>query len=156
MIQIMNKLKAFLLLGLICVILAGCSNAFAKKDYYDMNKIAAVEDRYAKKNSASYSKDSGYSLNVEEFNGRETVWTKTLEKSEDINVEVKLSLAEGIVKIVHVDEMGNVTTIIECTPDNCVENTMKTVSLGSGINRIKVVGYRCRHIELKLSLLNVD
>ena len=67
----------------------------------------------------------------------------------------KLSLAEGIVKIVHVDEMGNVTTIIECTPDNCVD-TMKPVSLGSGINRIKVVGYRCRHIELKLSLLNVD
>ena len=156
MIQIMNKLKAFLLLGLICVILAGCSNVFAKKDYYDTNKIAAVEDRYAKKNSASNSNDSGYSLNVEEFNGRETVWTKTLEKSEDFNVEVKLSLAEGIVKIVHVDEMGNVTTIIECTPDNCVENTMKTVSLGSGINRIKVVGYRCRNIELKLSLLNVD
>lgn len=152
----MNKLKAFLLLGLICVILAGCSNVFAKKDYYDTNKIAAVEDRYAKKNSASNSNDSGYSLNVEEFNGRETVWTKTLEKSEDFNVEVKLSLAEGIVKIVHVDEMGNVTTIIECTPDNCVENTMKTVSLGNGINRIKVVGYRCRNIELKLSLLNVD
>ena len=152
----MNKLKAFLLLGLICVILAGCSNVFAKKDYYDTNKIAAVEDRYAKKNSASNSNDSGYLLNVEEFNGRETVWTKTLEKSEDFNVEVKLSLAEGIVKIVHVDEMGNVTTIIECTPDNCVENTMKTVSLGNGINRIKVVGYRCRNIELKLSLLNVD
>ena len=71
----MNKLKAFLLLGLICVILAGCSNVFAKKDYYDTNKIAAVEDRYAKKNSASNSNDSGYSLNVEEFNGRETVWT---------------------------------------------------------------------------------
>lgn len=152
----MNKLKAFLLLGLICVILAGCSNVFAKKDYYDTNKIAAVEDRYAKKNSASNSNNSGYSLNVEEFNGRETVWTKTLEKSEDFNVEVKLSLAEGIVKIVHVDKMGNVTTIIECTPDNCVENTMKTVSLGSGINRIKVVGYRCRNIELKLSLLNAD
>ena len=108
-ILIMNKLKAFLLLGLICVILAGCSNVFAKKDYYDTNKIAAVEDRYAKKNSASNSNNSGYSLNVEEFNGRETVWTKTLEKSEDFNVEVKLSLAEGIVKIVHVDEMGNVT-----------------------------------------------
>lgn len=30
-----------------------------------------------------------------------------------MSVEVKLSLAEGIVKIVHVDEMGNVTTIIE-------------------------------------------
>lgn len=152
----MNKLKAFLLLGLICVILAGCSNVFAKKDYYDTNKIAAVEDRYAKRNSASNSNASGYLLNVEEFNGRETVWTKTLEKSEDINVEIKLSLTEGIVKIVHVDEMGNVTTIIECTPDNCVENTMKTVSLGSGINRIKVVGYRCRNIELKLSLLSAD
>ena len=57
-----RKLKAFLLLGLICVILAGCSNVFAKKDYYDTNKIAAVEDRYAKKNSASNSNNSGYSL----------------------------------------------------------------------------------------------
>ena len=44
----------------------------------------------------------------------------------------KLSLAEGIVKIVHVDEMGNVTTIIECTPDNCVD-TMRTVSSSRNI-----------------------
>ena len=44
----MNRYKTFLLLGLILIILTGCSNSFAKKEYRDTDKIAATEDRYVK------------------------------------------------------------------------------------------------------------
>ena len=52
------------------------------------------------------------------------------ERGEWWDVKVKLSLSEGTAKIVHVDQDGYVTTIIECTPDNCTEEyVVKTVSL---------------------------
>lgn len=147
----MSRYKTFLLLGLILVILTGCSNTFAKKEYYDTAKIAVIEDRYSKESSVFNPIDNGYSLEVKKFDGRQTLWTKTLDNDEDINIEIKLSLSEGAVKIVHVDEDGYVTTIIECTPDNCVEEyVVKTVSLKKGLNSIKIVGYECKNIDLKL------
>ena len=134
------------------VILTGCSSAFAKKEYYDTNKIAAAEDRYSKENSVYNPIDNGYLLEVKKFDGRQTLWTKTLEDDEKINIKIKLSLSEGTVKIVHVDGDGHVTTIIECTPDECVEEyVMKTVSLKKVINRIKIIGYGCKNIDLELS-----
>ena len=89
---------------------------------------------------------------MKKFDGRQTLWTKTLEDDEKINIKIKLSLSEGTVKIVHVDGDGHVTTIIECTPDECVEEyVMKTVSLKKVINRIKIIGYGCKNIDLELS-----
>lgn len=147
----MNKYRTFLLLGLVVVILTGCSNTFAKKEYYDADKIAETEDRYAKESSVLNPIDNGYSLEVKKYDGRQTLWTETLEESEDINVEIKLSLSEGTVKLVHVDEGGHVTTIIECTPDNCEEKSVtKKVSLKKGLNKIKIVGYKCENIDLEL------
>lgn len=148
----MGRCKTFLVLGIIMVILTGCSNTFAKKEYYDTNKIAAAEDRYSKENSVFNPIDNGYSLEVKKFDGRQTLWTKTLENDEDINIKIKLSLSEGTVKIVHVDGDGHVTTIIECTPDDCVEgDIVKTVSLKRGLNKIKIIGYGCKNIDLELS-----
>lgn len=46
----MGRYKTFLVLGIIMVILTGCGNTFAKKEYYDTNKIAVAEDRYSKEN----------------------------------------------------------------------------------------------------------
>jgi len=147
----MGRYKTFLLLGIIMVILTGCGNTFAKKEYYDTNKIAAAEDRYSKENSVFNPIDNGYSLEVKKFDGRQTLWTKTLEDDEEINIKIKLSLSEGTVKIVHVDGDGHVTTIIECTPDDCVEeDIVKTVSLKRGLNKIKIIGYGCKNIDLEL------
>ena len=147
----MRRYRTFLLLGLIVVLLTGCSNAFAKKDYYDTDKIAQTEDRYAKESSVFNQIDNGYSLKVKKFDGRQTLWTKTLENNKDIDIKIKLSLSEGAAKLVYVDEEGYVTTIIECTSDNCVdEKVLKTVSLKKGLNRIKIVGYECKNIDLEL------
>ena len=147
----MRRYRTFLLLGLIVVLLTGCSNAFAKKEYYDTDKIVQTEDRYAKESSVFNQIDNGYSLKVKKFDGRQTLWTKTLENNKDIDIKIKLSLSEGTAKLVYVDEEGYVTTIIECTSDNCVdEEVVKTVSLKKGLNRIKIVGYECKNIDLEL------
>ena len=147
----MRRYRTFLLLGLIVVLLTGCSNAFAKKEYYDTDKIAQTEDRYAKESSVFKQIDNGYSLKVKKFDGRQTLWTKTLENNKDIDIKIKLSLSEGAAKLVYVDEEGYVTTIIECTSDNCVdEEVVKTVSLKKGLNRIKIVGHECKNIDLEL------
>ena len=46
---------------------------------------------------------------------------------------------------------GYVTTMIECTSDNCAyDYVVKTVSLIKGLNRVKVVGYECENIDLEL------
>lgn len=147
----MSRYKILLLFGILFVLLTGCGNAFAKKEYHDTDKIAATEDHYAKEGSVFNPIDHGYSLEVKKFDGRQTLWTKTLEENENIDIEIKLSLSEGTAKIVHVDEDGSVATIIECTSDNCVENSVtKTVSLQKGCNDIKLVGYACENIDLEL------
>lgn len=74
----MSRYKTFLLLGLILVILTGCSNTFAKKEYYDTAKIAVIEDRYSKESSVFNPIDNGYSLESEKFDGRQTLWKKHL------------------------------------------------------------------------------
>lgn len=146
----MKRFKTILLSGLICVILAGCGNEFAEKEYNDTDKIAAKEDRYAKTKSVANSIDNVYTLEVQKFDGRETICTKNIKKTKDIDIEIKLSLSEGTAKIVLVDEDGEVSTIIECTQDDCVaEGIVKTVSLKKGVNRFKIVGYGCKNLDLE-------
>ncbi len=147
----MNKIKSFLMLVIISALLTGCSNTFAKAEYNDIDKIVNIEDRYAKENSNFNPIDNGYSLVIEKFDGRETLWTETVDENKDIDVEVKLSISSGTVKIVHIDDNGNVVTLVECIQGNSDEiNIVKTVSLKSGQNRIKIVGYECKNIDLAI------
>ena len=95
--------------------------------------------------------DGGYSLVVSKFDGRQTLWTDTLEESQSVEIELSFALTEGQAKIVHIDAEDNVTTLIECTPENPTDGYVtKTVSMTPGENRIKIVGYDCKNIDLKM------
>ena len=51
----------------------------------------------------------------------------------------------------HVDEEGNVTTIMECSPETSNEEIVtKNVALKKGKNRLKIVGYDCKNIDLQM------
>lgn len=147
----MKKIKV-LLIAVLCLVMAtGCSNAFAKSEYDSNEKIIKTEDRYAKGNSSFGTIDGGYSLTVSEFDGRETLWTDTVEDNQDVEMEISFTLSGGKAKIVHINEEGDVKTIIECTPETCTdEPVVTTVSMTSGRNRLKIVGYDCRDIELEM------
>lgn len=147
----MKKVMSVLFVVFMCVALAGCSNTFAKTEYNSDEKIAEVSDRYAKSMSVFNPIDGGYSLEVSQFDGRETLWKKSFLEENEIEIDVKLTLSAGTVKLVHIDEDDNVTTIMECTPENCTDEYIsKTVCLKEGSNRIKIVGYDCEDIDLEL------
>lgn len=146
----MKNVKILLIL-LVCVVLTGCSNSFAQKEYSLTEKIVENEDRYAKENSVFNSIEGGYSLEVTKFDGRETLWSKIIEEDKEIELKIRMSLSDGTAKIVHIDEDDNVTTIIECTPESTTDGYItQTVPLKIGLNRIKIVGKGCRDIELEL------
>lgn len=147
----MKRVSRYLAVLFMCIMLTGCSNGFAQKEYNAIDKIEEVKDRYAAESYVFSPIDGGYSLVVARFDGRETLWTKTLEDNKDIEIEIKLSLSKGTAKVVHIDEDGGVLTILECTEDNSADGYVaKTVSLKKGLNRIKIVGYGCRDIDLEL------
>lgn len=134
-----------------CLIMTGCSNEFAKQEYDSPEKIAQKEDHYAKVGSVFNQVDGGYALTVSQFDGRQTLWTDTVEEEQEIVIEFSFSLSEGQAKIVHIDAEGNVTTIIECSPETPADEYIaKTVLLKSGENRLKIVGYDCENVDLEM------
>ena len=79
------------------------------------------------------------------------MWSADYDEDQEVRIKLSFTLAAGKAKLVHVDEDGNVTTIVECTSDSEVEDlTSYTVDMKEGCNRLKVVGYDCE--ELKLSV----
>lgn len=141
------------LLVMICVglLLTGCGNGFAQREYDSDTCIAEQEDRYAKVGSVFNPIEGGYSLEVSEFDGRQTLWSGKLSEEKEITLDISLKMSEGKVKIVHIDDENTVTTILECTPDTVPEKaTEVAVLMKKGQNRIKIVGYDCRDIDLEI------
>ena len=145
------KKRIFMISLLLCLLLTGCNNEFAEKDYDSDEKIAQSADSYAKVASIFNPIEGGYEFTVSQFDGRETLWSKNLKEEQDMEIEFSFSLSNGKAKIVHVDADDNVTTLIECTPESCTDGYVtKTVSLKDGKNRLKIVGYDCEDLELKM------
>ena len=68
-----------------------------------------------------------------------------------MEIDFSFSISEGQAKIVHIDAAGNVTTIIECLPETSTDGFVtKTIALKSGENRLKIVGYDCEDVDLKM------
>ena len=152
----MRKLK-LVLLCLLCLLMTACSNQFAKEEYDSDEKIAQNTDHYAKEVSVANSTNGEYSLTVSKFNGRETLWEKTIKENQDIEIDFDLSLSKGQAKIVYIDSENNVTTVIECLPETSTNGLVtKTLPLKSGKNRLKIVGYDCEDIDLKMVFTDIQ
>ena len=146
----MKKAITILVVSL-CLIMTGCSNEFAEMEYDSVDKISKSEDRYAKGSSIFNTIDGGYELTLSKFDGRETLWSDTLDENGDIEVDFSFRLSNGQAKVVHIDDDGNVATIIECLPETSTDGFVtKRISLKSGLNRLKIVGYDCEDVELKM------
>lgn len=151
----MEKLKVLAVTAM-CLFLSGCSNEFAKTEYDSNEKIASSTDRYVRTMSILNTLDGGCKFTCEKFDGRNTLWTEFADEAENVDVEITFSLAEGTAKIVHIDSDGNVNTLIECTPETLPDGSVtENVSLSSGKNTFKIVGYDCRDIDLEL-LVDAD
>lgn len=146
----MKKMK-FVFLMMLCLCLVGCNNEFAETEYENAEKIADSGDRYSKEMSVFNHVNGEYTLTVSKFNGRETLWTKSYKEACEVSLEVSLALSEGQAKLVHIDADDNVTTLVECTPETCSEEPVTVpVAMQKGENRLKIVGYDCKDLELKM------
>ncbi|RKI40960.1 hypothetical protein D7V86_10590 [bacterium D16-51] len=122
-----------------------------QRNFLSHKKIAQIEDHYTKENSIFHPIDGGYSLTVSRFDGRQTLWNKKLPKKQNIKIDISFQLAKGHAKIVHIDSRGNVTTLIECSSKTSTERpVIKTVTLEKGQNWLKIVGYDCKNIDMKI------
>ncbi|MCI8612949.1 MAG: hypothetical protein HFE48_04545 [Clostridia bacterium] len=132
--------------------LTGCINAFAEHEYNDNEKIVQLEDRYAKEISVFNSIEGGYSLTVSKFYGRQTLWKKNLENSAQMQIRLDLSVSSGSAKVVYIDCNDNITVLIECLQGggSGAQSATKTISLTSGLNRLKIVGCDCKDVDLKM------
>lgn len=136
---------------LLCLLMTACGNEFARTEYDSDEKISESADRYTKEVSVGNSTNQNYSLTVKKFNGRETIWKKTLKENQNVEINISFRLSNGRAKIVHIDEDDNITTVIECSPDTSTDGFVtETLSLKSGKNQLKLVGYDCENIDLKI------
>lgn len=141
----------FSLILCVTVSFTGCGNEYAKQEYNDDEKIVQIADRYAKNNSVFNPIEGGYSLTASQFDGRETLWEKKLEDNAEIEIQIDLNITSGNAKVVFIDSNNDVTVLIERLQNDSNEQTAtKTVSLTNGLNRLKIVGYDCENIDLKL------
>lgn len=141
----------FLLVVSLCIFITGCNNEFAEQDYNSVDKISQKEDHYAKESSIFNPIEGGYSLIVSKFDGYETLWSDKVTEEQRMKVDFSFSLSKGQAKIVHIDADGNVTTVIECSPESSTDGFVtKTIALKSGENRLRIVGYDCKDIDLKM------
>lgn len=144
--------RAVILLAIcFCLLFTGCNNSFAAQEYNSAEKIAQPADRYAKERAVFNTVQGGYSFEAGKFNGRETLWSVLVDKDEDLEIELFFSLTSGKAKLVHIDDEGNLTTVIECSPETSTDGYVtRTLSLKEGQNRLKLVGYGCENIDLKM------
>ena len=62
-----------------------------------------------------------------------------------------MNITSGNAKVVFIDSNNDITVLIERLQNDSNEQTAtKTVSLTNGLNRLKIVGYDCENIDLKL------
>lgn len=144
----MKKKIAVILAALVCLLMAGCSNAYAQAEYDSPEKIASSGDHYSKIRSVQTTIDGGFRLTVGSFDGRETLWTETRKDSQTAEGTLLLTLTHGQAKLVHVDEAGTVTTLLECTPQTASDEPVTvTVPMQPGRNKLKLVGYDCKNLK---------
>lgn len=140
-----------------CIFLTACGTEYAQNEYDSNEKIVSEADRYSKKCSVLNNIGGTCTLSVSEYDGRQTLWTDDADEDYEAVLDLSLSLSKGQVKVVYVDDNDNITNIIECKPEDSTDGYItKTLSMKKGKNKIKIVGYDCRDLELKFSFRNEE
>lgn len=148
------KKTCALLIAAVCLTFTGCSNSFAREEYYSAEKITE-NDRYAENsvNVRVLSYDQ-YHIQAKRFDGRSTFLTYTSVGDMEITAIVPMSLSKGQVKIVLVDSNGKVSTVAELSAENSAQLLETRITVTKGDNKFKLVGYGCRNVDILMTLDN--
>ena len=141
-----------LLLG---VLLTGCSNEFAKSEYDNNKLIAETADRYSKSAAVMNYYADHLTFTAGSFDGRQRVWSESYDSDRNILISLKLTLESGTAKIVHIDSDNNVEVIAECDGGKLnYDSVVYNILMSKGENRIKIVGYECKELNIDMNINN--
>jgi len=147
-------MKIILCVIVLSVLMVGCNNQFAEREYNSTEKIVESENKYAKERAVLNPSEEGCSFLAGKFDGRQTLWEGTFEEAQSVDINLSFVLTGGQAKLVHIDADDNVTTVMECTSETSTEEYVtKTVFMSSGQNRLRFVGYDCEDVELEMLIL---
>ena len=136
----MRSTKRKLTCGLILALffLSSCTTIgdLQKRAYEDDSIIAAVGDSYTYANRLGNVRISELSVEFADFYGKETVWEITAHEETMLDLDVSAAITKGKLKLCHVSEANQVTTIFENTHTEVI-----SVSVPQGVNRLILVGY---------------
>ncbi len=150
----MKKIIVTLIL-LLGVLLTGCSNGFAKSEYDNNELIAEDTDRYAKSVSVLNVVGNSIKFTVGSFDGRQKLWSESYDSDRNVLISLKLTLESGMAKIVHIDSDNNVEVIAECDGGKANdEPIVYNIAMSKGENRIKIVGYECKELNVDMQINN--
>lgn len=153
----MRRYTMLILLVLLSILFTGCDNSYAENDYDNDDKLTAKGDQCSKVGAVLESVKHGYSLKMKKFDGRYTLWSKSLKLDRETDVEIEMSASAGVLKLVYIDRHGNITTLAELDTADAKSTTVtSSVTMPKGRNAIKLVGYGCEDIVLKLLLPGIQ
>ncbi len=141
------KRIAVIVVAALCLTMTACSNEFAEQEYDSAEKIVESGDRYATSLSASTCTNNALFYSAGSFDGRETLWSEIVIEEGMVEISVSMSLDEGMAKVVYIDPDDNITELIESTYGKDIS---RTITMPEGENRIKLVGYGCKGLELEM------
>ena len=145
--------KVFLCVVLAVLVLAsltGCDTEFATEQYDDVEAIAGNTERTVKIAFAEQTSNEKYVATAGKFSGRQTLGERKFGGDVNVEVLVNMNLSEGKAKVVLVDGNGNVSTIVECTPDNTEGSFSGMVKMTAGTNKIKLIGADAKDLNISV------
>lgn len=150
----MKKIVVTLIL-LLGVLLTSCSNEFAKSEYGNNKLIAETMDRYSKSMAVMNYYDDHLTFTAGSFDGRQKLWSESYDSDRNVLISLKLTLESGMAKIVHIDSDNNVKVIAECDGGKANdEPIVYNIAMSKGENRIKIVGYECKELNVDMQINN--
>lgn len=149
----MNR-KRFQILTMVFMavfLLTGCRAAAAVYD--DDAQIARSGDSYMNFNSTTQSVNGHYSGSMGRMEGMLTIWSYRAKEDMEVDIAYFLQAAEGKAKLALISPKGEVTTLVEATPESSMEDfAVTTVTLEKGENRIKLVGAEKTKLNYELEI----
>ncbi|APC42691.1 50S ribosomal protein L7ae [Clostridium estertheticum subsp. estertheticum] len=151
----MASKKGIVLLTMTIIMISlfiGCGNNTMSKIYNDDSKIANVSDTFGLDESEE-TIESGIYKGKLKLSGSGTIWAYESSTDFDLQVPYTLSINGGKAKIVLISPDNKVVNLVENTAKATIKGeTVLTVPIKKGNNRIKVVGYEKADINIELQI----
>lgn len=130
----------FFVLIMMSILLSGCDMPNRDNLYDDTEAIIENENAYSILKSASKTENNTLTKSVESSSGIETIWKYNSDQDETIEMNYKLNVSKGSVKLVLITGSDKIIDLVELSEgDSYAEQSKLSLSTEKGLNSIKII-----------------